>query len=230
MSERLTGEDGFAVVGDLGTTINGDGIQTLDELEGGAAASEAGKNFYQVVAMALSGSALDGLAVGDFFYNDGTMVLETGDDVAPLPNYLVETNRHSLKKWELSFSKENRDLTAAGDDQTVTRMSRLTNVSGSIEFFEDLKSTFASSRFLETVDVSAVGAVSKTGKNTNSFYGVFLQQAYTDNGLTKMKVILGKFDLGEYKATAGVGANQEYSAPIYPVGGAKIQQVIIALS
>ena len=65
----LIGTDGAIYIVDGDTELIGDGTETLDELVGGTSGDGGGAGFYEVTSKASSGSELDELSVGQYFYN-----------------------------------------------------------------------------------------------------------------------------------------------------------------
>lgn len=212
---RLKGDDGFVVIGDLGTVVIGDDVKSLDTLMGGTG---KGARFFRVTD--LGGDTLGTLKVGDVFYDDGETVLPTGVKVAPLPDH--NASGKPVKSWKMDFKRKEYDATTLGDDNDVFLLGR-TTITGSLAFVEDVTEDTIVKRFVDTVSGTTV-----TEKVSTGIWAIMFQQGGFIPG-ERVVCFVGKFEIGSYSAGAQVGNLQEYTVDIKPAVGEKVSRVVIDL-
>lgn len=125
---RLTGEDAHLYKGTLGAEITGDGIDDLDDHNGGGVGSGVG--WYRITAIDTGTSGLPtGLAVGDWFWDPGTVIiLAAGDKVKPVT--LIELCE--VSSYSLEPSKTEIDVTTLCDTIKAYRAGKV-EITGSFE-------------------------------------------------------------------------------------------------
>lgn len=175
---KLVGSDGKIVTVALGTELDQAqaGTDTLDELAGGDAASGDGEGWYEITQISDGTTAFaDNLAVGDLFWDDGTMVLDdgteegAGDQVKPL----TETEMGDVQSFSLEISKAEIDVTVLSDTVKRYRAGK-TDMSGSIEGITTLGTTDAAgyvlNNFIRTIRQASAGTVTVSEIDESPLY------------------------------------------------------------
>jgi hypothetical protein len=179
--ERLVGSDGKLVTVEYDEEVTGDGIETLDELQGGSAASGDGAGWWEVTAIAASTAFDSNLEVGDLFWDDGTLVLETGDKA----KYLIETEQADVTSFNLELSKAEIDVTTLADDVRRYRTGKV-DMTGSMEGITTLGETDAAgwvlNNFIKVISQSSAGVVTKSPIDDNPIYIKGVLQKDITNG------------------------------------------------
>lgn len=161
--ERLVGSDGKLVTVLLGTALVGDGIQTLDELAGGAAASGAGEGWYEIATISDGTSIFPaGLSVGDLWWDDGTALLDSGSTADDSVKPLDETVQADITSFNLDVSRSEIDVTVLEDDVMRYRSGKI-DMTGSMEGITILGVTdndgWIVNNFLRVIEQAAAGTV-----------------------------------------------------------------------
>lgn len=221
--DKLMGNDGYVVLGQIGDPFTGDATDSLDELAGGDAASGDGKGFYQVAAIAESDSAFDwdDPEVGDYLWDDGTLVLATGDEAIPLP----KTPDGSVKSFEIPFTKDKIDTTVLIDRQKTYRMGKA-DASGTMTGVTKVGHEILSDRFLDRLDVASDGSKAMTRQVTTPAYFIGFLQGNEIPG-EKMIAVVGRVDFESFSYGAQDGNAQEFNTGFAPVAGDRLQKVNI---
>ena len=227
---RLIGNDGAVYLGTVGAEKIGDATKTLDELVGGTAASGDGKGFYQVTAIASASSFFDWTKpeVGDYFYNNGTGVLATGDKAIPVALLNSQTEETSIKSFEISLSKDKIDVTTLIDKQKTYRMGK-TDASGTMTGVTTIGNDTMKKRFMDVLSVSSTGAFTMSRIDNTPLYFVGFLNAEEVAGDT-LVAIVGRIDIESGNLGATDGSAQEYSSGFAPYAGDRMQVINIALA
>lgn len=188
---RLVGSDGKIVTVAYGTELNqaAAGNDDLDELLGGETGDGIGAGWYEITQISDDTSAFaSGLAVGDLFWDDGSMVLDdgltagtSGDKVKPL----TETEMGDVQSFSLEISKAEIDVTVLSD--TVKRYrSGKTDMTGSIEGITTIGTTDAAgyvlNNFLRTIKQASAGTVTVSAIDDSPIYIKGVIQKDTSSG------------------------------------------------
>jgi hypothetical protein len=156
--ERLIGSDGKLVTVELGTALNGDGIQSLDELAGGISGDGTGEGWYSVSALAETSALPSGLSVGDLFWDDGTLVPASGDSV----QLLDETEKSDISNFSIEMNKAEIDVTTISDGVKRYRAGK-TDMTGSLEGITEIGVTTAAgyvlNNFIRVIEQATDGSV-----------------------------------------------------------------------
>lgn len=221
---KLVGNDGYVCLGEVGTELTGDATDDLDDLVGDGVGS--GKGFYQVTAIAESSSEFDWSEpeVGDYFWNDGTLVMASGDKCQPLP----KTANASIKSFEIPLSKDKIDMTVLTDPQKTYRMGK-GDASGTMTGVTLIGDELLSDRFMDRLEVSSAGAFTMHRMKNTPFYFVGFLQSSDAAGET-MVAIVGKVEAESFRYGATDGQAQEFSTGFAPTAGDKFQKVNIAIA
>lgn len=224
---RLIGDDGYVSFGEVpDSAYVGDDTSDLDELAGGTTGDGGGEGLYQVVAIAATGTAFDWTdpEVGDYFWDDGSMVLTTGDEVNPLPM----TERESVKSFSIELSRNKIDTSTLKDKQKTYRMGKA-DVSGSMTMVTTVGENLVSDRFMDRMNVDNTGgSPARTIQRmiAKPFYFVgFLQK--DDSTGEKQIAVVGKVDVESNTEGAEAESAQQSDVSFAPVGGDRLQKVII---
>jgi len=211
-------------------SFEGDNSDTLDELAGGAAASEAGKGFYQVTSVAATGTNFTWTSpeVGDYFYNDGTLVPDTDDNCRPVILLTDVDEDASIKSFEISLSKDKVDVTALSDDQKSYRMGK-TDASGTLTAITVVSNDTIKNRFMDIMDVSSVGAFTMTRLTNDELYFVGYLNDEETSGDT-MAAVIGKIEIESGSLGAADGSAQEFSASFAPASDDRLQLINIDIA
>jgi hypothetical protein len=221
---KLIGSDGYVTLGEVPAAVVGDAIKTLDELAGGAAASGEGKGFWQVSTIATSGTVLTNLSVGDYFWDDGTLVPIVGDDVIQLPK-VADT---SIKSFEITLTADKIDTTTLTDELKTYRMGR-DDAAGSMTGVTSVSNEILSDRFLDRVNVTTPGTFVKTEKTKDPMYFVGYLQGDEISGET-LVAIVGKIEVEGFTYGATDGSAQEFTSGFAPTAGDKLQKVNVTVA
>lgn len=223
---KLIGSDGFLVLGEVGSEYTGDGSQTLDELAGGLAASEEGKGFYQVTAVAASGSAFTwtNAQAKDYFYDDGTLVMAVGDLAIPLP----KDPDASIKSFEITLTADKIDTTTLTDKQKTYRMGR-DDAAGTMTGITSIGNETISDRFMDRMEVSSLGVKTMNRKNKSPFYFIGYLQGEELSGET-LSAIVGKVEPEGFTYGASDGSAQEFSTGFAPTADDRLQKINVVIA
>jgi len=221
---KLIGNDGYVCLGEVGTELVGDATDDLDDMIAGGVGSGAG--FYQVTAIATSLSEFDwtDAEVGDYFWNDGTLVMATGDKCRALP----KTANASIKNFEIPLSKDKIDTTVLTDAQKTYRMGK-GDASGSMTGVTLIGDEIISDRFIDRMEVASDGTFTMHKMKNTPFYFVGFLQSDDTAGET-MVAIVGKVEAESFRYGATDGQAQEFTTGFAPTAGDKFQKVNIAIA
>lgn len=221
---KLIGNDGYVALGEVGSELIGDAIDDLDDLVAGGVGS--GKGFYQVTAIASSSTVFTWTSpkVGDYFWDDGLIVLATGDKVRALP----KTADASIKSFEIPLSKDKIDTTVLTDSQKTFRMGK-GDASGSMTGVTLIGNELLSDRFIDRLEVASDGTFTMNRMKNTPFYFVGFLQSDDTSGET-MVAIVGKVEAESFRYGATDGQAQEFTTGFAPTAGDKFQKVNIAIA
>lgn len=226
----LIGTDGAMYLELSATEVTGDATKTLDVQTGGTAGDESGAGFYQVTAIATTSSIFDWTpVVGDFFYDDGTLVLATGDvAMFILPEASIGAGEDSsVKSFNIGFSKDKLDVTTLKNkDQKVYRVGRA-DASGTIDGITVLDNNKIRSKFLDTLTVTSSGKTMLRKDNKPVFFIGFLNETGVV-GETRM-IVIGKIHLEGITLGAAGEGTQDFSTNFSPASGSKLQLIRIVV-
>jgi hypothetical protein len=225
---RLVGDDGLVLVAATTTEKTGDGTKTFDVQAGGIAASGKGKGFWQITGIGTTTPFFSwaGVAVGDFFYDDGTGVMKTGDKAIFVAG-VSDAPQATVKSFSLEVSREEFDLTAFEDAQKISRYGK-TTVSGSISVIEDLSRPFFPGKFFDRLTVSG-STKTKIKADTGAFFFVGFLQSEQLSGETQVAIV-GKVEAGSYSQSAQSGSSQESTISIKPTVGGAFQRIEVSIT
>ena len=228
--DRLIGNDGALYIAEQVTEYSGDATKTLDVLAGGASASGKGKGFYQVTAIASETSVFNwtGPEVKDYFYNDGSLVLATGDKARPICLLNSASEDTSIKSFEISLTKDKIDVTTLSDKVKTYRMGKV-DASGTMTGITTISNTTVQERFLDILSVSTAGAFSMKRKTNSPLFFVGFLNDEEVAGDTLMAVV-GKIEIESGSLGATDGSAQEFSSGFAASSADKLQIITIALS
>ena len=227
---RLIGNDGAIYLTAIAAAYVGDATKTFDVLAGGAIGSKEGQGFYQVTAIKAAGSYIDWTSpeVGDYFYNDGTGVMEVGDTAIPIALITSQDEDTSVKSFEISLSKDKIDVTTLSDDQKTYRMGKA-DASGTMNAITVVSNNTIQNRFMDIMDVSSAGAFTMTRLTDDALYFVgFLNDEQT-SGDTLVAVV-GKIEIESGSLGASDGSAQEFSSSFAPASGDRLQLINIDIA
>lgn len=228
--DRLIGNDGALYLTEQTSEYSGDATKTLDEFAGGASASGKGKGFYQVTAIADASSVFNWSdpEVKDYFYNDGTLVLATGDKARPVCLLNSASEDTSIKSFEISLTKDKIDVTTLSDKVKTYRMGKV-DASGTMTGITTISNMTVQKRFLDILSVSTAGAFTMNRKvNTPLFFVGFLNDEEVA-GDTLMAVV-GKIEIESGSLGATDGSAQEFSSGFAASSADRLQIITIALA
>lgn len=227
-SNRLIGNDGAVYLIDTQIEeVTGDDTKTLDELAGqGTASDKSGEGFYKVTALADSDSAIVGLEIGDYFYNDGSLVLKAGDKVLPIALINKTTEDTSIKGFEISLTKDKIELTTMADTMKTYRMGKA-DASGTMTGITTVKEDVLKNKFMDVIDVSNTGSFTKKSQNNVPIYFVGFLNADKNIAEGTLVAVVGRVDIESGNLGATVGNAQEFSAGFAPFSGDKLQIINI---
>ena len=227
--DRLIGNDGALYLQELATEKLGDTTKTLDELVGGTVASGDGKGFYQVTVIAESASVFNWTdpEVKDYFYNDGTLVLGTGDKVIPVCLLNAVSEDTSIKSFEISLTKDKIDVTTMADGVKTYRMGKV-DASGTMAGITTVAGDTVKKRFLDILSVSDTGAFTMTRKSNLPLFFVGFLNDEEIAGDTLMAVV-GRIEIESGSLGAADGSAQEFSSGFAPSSADKLQIIKIAV-
>lgn len=227
-SNRLIGNDGAVYLIDAKVAeVTGDDTKTLDELvDSGTKGDKTAEGFYKVVALASTTSALTGLAVGDYFYNDGSLVLKTGDKVLPIAMINKIGEDTSIKGFEISLTRDKTELTTMSDTLKTYRMGKA-DASGTMTGITTVNEDVLKNKFLDVITVSNAGAFTKSKQNNTPIYFVGFLNADKDVANGTLVAVVGRIDIESGNLGATVGNAQEFSAGFAPFSGDKLQVINI---
>lgn len=222
--ERLIGDDGYVCFGELETALVGDGTDDLDDLVGDGVGS--GEGFYQVASIATSGSVFDWTspAVGDYFWNDGTLVMTVGDTARRLPY----TEAGSIRNFEINPSRARIDVSTFADNNRTYRMGKA-DMTGSMGGIFSINSDTwkLTDRFVDRMTVAANGDFTVSRIDDDPIYFVGFLQGEKADGET-LVAIVGKVELENFRFGATDGQAQEFTANMAPASGDNMMLVTVA--
>jgi hypothetical protein len=223
---KLIGSDGYVALGEIGSEVVGDAVKTLDELAGGVAADGTGKGFWQVTGIAASGSVFNWTEakVGDYFWDDGTLVPIVGDKAIQLPTS-ADT---SIKSFEITLTADKIDTTTLTDDLKTYRMGR-DDAAGTMTGVTTVGNEILSDRFLDRLEVSTPGTFTINRKTKAPLYFVGYLQGEEISGET-LVAIVGKIEPEGFTYGATDGSAQEFSSGFAPTAGDKLQKINITVA
>lgn len=162
--ERLVGSDGKLVTVTHDTEATGDGIDDLDQLT-----SSDGGGWYEITEIGSTTAFEEALSVGDLFWDDGTMTLETGDKV----KYLLESEQADVTSFNLEVSKAEIDVTTLSDGVRRYRTGKI-DMTGSMEGITTLGETDAAgwviNNFMRVIKQATAGTVTVSEIDDSSIY------------------------------------------------------------
>lgn len=231
--ERLIGNDGAIYLKSLAVEIVGGllGTETLDELVGGTAGDGGGKGFYQVTTIGDTATyfAWDNPEIKDYFYNDGTGVLEAGDTAIPV--VLLETDGEdtSIKSFDISLTKDKIDVTTIADRKQKTYRMGKVDASGTMSGITLIGNDLIKNRFLDIMTVSATGTFTMSRKTDDELYFVGYLNDEEISGDTLVAVV-GKIEIESGSMGATDGSAQEFSSGFAPSSGDRLQVININIA
>lgn len=228
---RLIGEDGAIYLKSLSVEIVGDATKTLDELVGGDASSGAGKGFYQVVAIAETGSyfAWEDVEKKDYFYNKGDGVLASGDIAVPVILLADDEEDTSIKSFDISLSKDKIDVTTIADRKQKTYRMGKADASGTMSGITSVANDVIKNRFMDVLTVKADGTFEMKRKTNDELYFVGYLNDEEVSGDTLVAVV-GKIEVESGSLGASDGSAQEFSSGFAPSSGDRLQIINIVLA
>lgn len=227
---RLVGNDGALYLQEEATAFVGDGLKTLDELAGGAAASGAGKGFYQVSALAASSAfSWTDAEAKDYFYNDGTLVPAVGDECIPIALLASASEDTSIKSFELSLSKDKIDVTTLADKKQKTYRMGKADASGTLSGITTVGNDILKKRFMDVLDVASDGSFTMNRKTNDPLYFVGFLNDEEASGDTMIAVV-GKIEIESGSLGASDGSAQEFSSGFSPSSGDRLQVINISVA
>jgi hypothetical protein len=230
---KLIGSDGYVASQEVGVDLVGDGVSDLDTLVTGGVG--AGARFYEIIQIADATSAIAGLSTsfqaGDFFYNDGTLVLSAGtlleDQVKALPGLNEVSERdQQIKSFEITLSKDKIDTTTLTDPLKTYRMGR-GDAAGTLTGITIVQENIYSDRFLTRVEQDPDGTNTTITRQTDDpiyFVGVLQKDTSTDE---KAMAIVGKVELEGFTYGATDGSAQEFTSGFAPTASSTLQKVVV---
>jgi hypothetical protein len=164
--ERLIGTDGKLMKVSLGTEVVGDGADDLDDLMTPA----SGAGWWQITALAAEDSVFaSGLAVGDLFWNNGTLVPEIGDKA----KLLTETEMSDVEGFSLSISRSEVDVTTLSDTVKRYRGGKI-DMSGTVSGITEIGVTDSAgwvlNNFIRKISQAAAGTVTVSEIDDSPIY------------------------------------------------------------
>lgn len=185
--KRLIGSDAKIEKVTFAATVTGDGIDDLDDLNGGGVGSGAG--YYTIVTIAGTTAFDTDLAVGDVFYDDGTLVLETGDEA----KQHISTEQTDIQSFSLEVSRPEINVTTLADDFMVYRQGKV-DISGSFEGITTIDVTDQAggfiNNFFDIFTQSSAGAITKASTDDSDIFVKAYLDESTDAGATESFVYM----------------------------------------
>jgi hypothetical protein len=167
--KRLTSENAKLAKITPGTAYDGDGVDTLDELAGGAAASGEGEGWYMIVTMAASSGIPSELAANKLWWDDGTTVLETGDSVQPID----ATTLSDIQSFSFEFSTDEIEVTTLSDEFKVYELGK-TDMTGSLEGVMEIGTTDVDggvlNSFIDVIRQASDGTITYDPKDNSPLF------------------------------------------------------------
>lgn len=213
--ERLIGSDGKLVTVTYDDAVTGDGTSDLDELAGGTSGDGTGGGWYEVVSISDGTSALDtDLSVGDLFWDDGSLVMDSGTSSDDSVKKLIETERADIQSFSLEFSRAEINVTTLSDDVMRYRAGK-TDMSGSFEGLTTLGVTdtsgYITDSFIRIISQASDGSVTVSEINDDPLYIKGVVQGDTSAGETEA-FIWAKVTVLSYTLNAGGEDAQSFSS------------------
>jgi len=207
---ELIGDDATIEGVVFGTEKIGDGVKSLDELAGGAAASGKGKGEWRVTAKAAAGSVFGELAIGDLFLADGDEVPVAGDKA----KQLTCTPFLDASGFDIGFEAKEVEITLQKHRILKYRKGK-SDATGNIKGIYTLGVTGESggltNQFLRIVKKAADGSVTVSAVNSHPIYirGVIRDTKVSG---TTFAFVFGQIELFGLKMGSDPGSKQEYSS------------------
>lgn len=180
--DRLIGSDGKIVTIVVGTALTGDGTQTVDELAGGTLGDGTGAGWYQISAIGDPSVFDAALQVGDLWWDDGSSVPETGDEISPLE----ETEQSDITSFSIEMEKAETDVTTLSDTVKRYRASGKVDWSGSLEGITELGVTdnegWTINNFIRTINYASDGTPTVKAIDGSDIYLKGVLQKDTSSG------------------------------------------------
>jgi len=225
--ERLIGSDGAIYLKSLASEIIGDGTSTLDEL----VTNGKGKGFYQVTGIGELATfyTWDNPEVKDYFFNDGTGVLEAGDTAIPVILLENDNEDTSIKSFDISLTKDKIDVTTIADRKQKTYRMGKVDASGTMSGITMVENDLIKNRFLDILDVDTDGSFTMNRKTDDELYFVGYLNQEENSGDTVVAVV-GKIEIESGSMGATDGSAQEFSSGFAPSSGDRLQLINIKIA
>lgn len=227
MKSRLVGNDGAIYLVDSAITeLTGDATKTLDVLNSGTVGDGTGKGFYRITTLTATISEFwADVEVGDYFYDDGTLVLSTGNKVVPICLLNKVSEDTSIKGFEISLTKDKIDVTTLSDKVKTYRMGKV-DASGSMSGITTIGDYTVQKRFLDILKVSDTGTFTMNRKTNSPLFFVGFLNDEDIKGDTLVAVV-GKVEIESGAMGATDGSAQEFSSSFAPSSGDRLQIITI---
>jgi len=227
MKSRLVGNDGAIYLVDSAITeLTGDATKTLDVLNSGTVGDGTGKGFYRITTLTATISEFwADVEVGDYFYDDGTLVLSTGNKVVPICLLNKVSEDTSIKGFEISLTKDKIDVTTLSDKVKTYRMGKV-DASGSMSGITTIGDYTVQKRFLDILNVSDSGTFTMNRKTNSPLFFVGFLNDEDIKGDTLVAVV-GKVEIESGAMGATDGSAQEFSSSFAPSSGDRLQIITI---
>lgn len=231
-SNRTIGSDGLLFLKDGAITeLVGDGTKSLDELVKGTggtggAGDKAGDGFYKITAVDTTASAFTGLGIGDYLYNDGKLVLKTGDKAVPILLTQTDEPDTSIKGFEISFTRDKTELTTMSDKMKTYRMGK-TDASGSMTGITTIGHDIIKNKFLDILDVAQDRTFTLSKQSNTPVYFIGYINANKDVASGVLSAVVGRVDIESGNLGATAGSAQEFTANFATFSGDKLQLINI---
>lgn len=221
----LIGNDGAVYLGERGSAIAGGGADDLDTLAGNGDVG-SGAGIYQIAAMAATGSVFSwsDAEVGDYFWDDGTLVLATDDEVYALPTVEDAT----IKGWQISPSKSKVDTGVFKDKQKTYRMGKA-DMSGSVTGLMTADDFTLSDRFVERMTTASDGSKTKNAIKDDPFYVVLWLKHKAKSGEKRLAMV-GRVEAENFEFSVQEDSADEFTCNIAPTTGDKIMMIEVQTS
>lgn len=188
--ERLIGSDGKIVTVAYGSELDQTQAEAddLDEMAGGTTGDHSGEGWYEITQISDDETAFaDGLAVGDLFWDDGSMVLDDGtaEGEGDKVKKLEETEMADVQGFALEISKAEIEVTVLSDTVKRYRAGK-TDMSGNLDGITTLGTTDAAgyvlNNFIRTIKQASAGTVTVSEIDDSPLYIKGVIQKDTSSG------------------------------------------------
>lgn len=225
--ERLIGNDGAIYLVDSAIAeLTGDATKTLDVLTGGTAGSGKGKGFYRITSLTDTKTEFwADVEVGDYFYDNGALVLSTGNKAVPICLLNEVSEDTSIKGFEISLTKDKIDVTTLADKVKTYRMGKV-DASGTMSGITTIGDYTIQKRFLDILKVSDSGTFTMNRKTNSPLFFVGFLNDEDIEGDTLVAVV-GKIEIESGAMGATDGSAQEFSSSFAPSSGDRLQIITI---